>query len=252
MKEVKNLKGIHGFNSKFLLHAKLKRFPRKLARKILALSLLNKIITLNYYWDSDQKTDLEFVKNLFKTNYISMSLPEAYQIYKMVQSTHKISGELAEVGVFRGGTSKVICSARSHGNPLHLFDTFGEGLPQPGIYDDDKWQKGGFKLPKTEFEEIKKRFTDEPNVYFYQGIFPTTADPIKDKNFSFVHLDVDIHQSTLDCLEFFYSRMVQGGVILCHDYHGSKGVKRSFQEFFEKKPECIIVLSTSQCMVVKN
>lgn len=58
-------------------------------------------------------------------------------------------------------------------------------------------------------------------------------------------------QSILDCLEFFYPRMSHGGIILSHDYT-FKGVKRAFDEFFKDKPEVVIKLFGSQCMVVKQ
>ena len=93
------------------------------------------------------------------------------------------------------------------------------------------------------------------NVYFYQGIFPETANSIENKNFSFVHLDVDLYKSTLDALEFFYSRVNRGGVILSHDYgsggEGETAIKKAFDEFFTDKPEPIFELTGSQCMIIK-
>ena len=52
-------------------------------------------------------------------------------------------------------------------------------------------------------------------------------------------------------MEFFYPRMVPGGVMLTHDYSLLGGVKKAFDEFFADKPEGIIELPTTQCMVVK-
>jgi len=75
----------------FLLPSRLKRFPRKLAFKLLWLSLFN--------------------------------------------------GDIAEVGVYQGGSAKLICEARNENKVLYLFDTF-EGLPTPGKFD------GSFKKGK--------------------------------------------------------------------------------------------------------
>jgi len=75
---------------------------------------------------------------------------------------------------------------------------------------------------------------------------------LKYKKFAFVHLDVDLYQSTQDCLEWFYPRMSRGGVIVSHDYlSATQGVKRVFDEFFADKPEPILELSGSQCLVIK-
>jgi len=62
---------------------------------------------------------------------------------------------------------------------------------------------------------------------------------------------VDLYKSTIDCLGFFYPRMIQGGIILTHDYH-TDGVQTAFKEFFDGKKIPIIELTGSQCMVIKN
>jgi len=55
----------------------------------------------------------------------------------------------------------------------------------------------------------------------------------------------------LKCLEYFYPRMIPGGIILSHDYSLLAGVKQAFEEFFEGKPEGLIEQPTTQCMIVK-
>lgn len=64
----------------------------------------------------------------------TVGVDEAYQIHNAVVATRDVPGALAEVGVFRGGTARVICEAKGE-RTLHLFDTF-EGLPEPGTMDD--------------------------------------------------------------------------------------------------------------------
>ena len=86
-------------------------------------------------------------------------------------------------------------------------------------------------------------------VFYYKGLFQDTCGQVKDIKFSLVHLDVDLYKSTKDCLEFFYSRMEKGGIIFSHDY-STLGVKQAFDEFFKDKPNAVINLSTSQCIVV--
>lgn len=116
--------------------------------------------------------------------------------------------------------------------------------------DPGQFQKGNFS---SAFESVKSYLKSYPNVHFYKGLFPSTAEPVKDKKFSFVHLDVDIYESTLSGLKFFYGRMNKGGVILSHDYPSSKGVKKAFDEFFNDKPEVIIewTAGCGQCVVIK-
>ena len=172
---------------------------------------------------------------------------EAYLIYSTIRKTEKIKGNIAEVGVYRGGSAKLMREATK--KPLHLFDTF-EGLPEPSAKDKpEQYQKGGCT---ASLELVKEYLRNYPDIYFYKGLFPETAESVKNKKFSFVHLDVDIYQSTLDCLKFFYPRMSRGGVIISHDYPNSEGVTRAFNEFFEDKPEIILEpYTTDQCLVVK-
>ena len=52
---------------------------------------------------------------------------ECVEIFNAVQACEKIPGDMAEAGVYRGGTAAVMLAA-SKAKRLHLFDTF-EGLP---------------------------------------------------------------------------------------------------------------------------
>lgn len=166
-------------------------------------------------------------------------------IYHCALLTTKLSGDFAEVGVCKGTSAKIICEAKG-GKLLHLFDTF-EGLPKPGVLDGllrEKQYLAPLNATKTYLKKYK-------NVVFYKGIFPSTSRSIQKKTFSFVHLDVDLYQSTLECLKIFYPRMEKGGIILSHDYSTLKGVKKAFEEYFADKKELVIELPTSQCMVTK-
>lgn len=201
----------------------------------------------SHYGCDDRKA---FVKQLAKIRTETELLLEdieAYHIYMTVKRTQKIPGDIAEVGVYMGGSAKIICSAKGD-KALHLFDTF-EGLPKVDEIDMVwPFYEGKFA---ASFEDVKKYLQDNTNVYFYKGIFPGTSDPIKDTMFSMVNLDVDCYESTKQCLEFFYSRMNRGGIILSHDYINTPGVRKAFDDFFEDKTEPVIETAGSQCLVVK-
>lgn len=190
---------------------------------------------------------LDLIKKIKRETEMLLADQEAYLIYTTVEKTEKIEGDIAEVGVYKGGSAKLMRQATK--KPLHLFDTF-EGLPDLCAKDNPRqFQKGNYS---ASFESVKSYLNNYPNIHFYKGLFPATAEPIKGKKFSFVHLDVDIYESTLNSLKFFYPRMSGGGVIISHDYLGSEGVKKAFDDFFKDKPEIIIELfATSQCLIVK-
>jgi len=172
---------------------------------------------------------------------------EAYQIYMAARITRKVPGDIAEVGVYKGGSAKIICSMKGD-RTLHLFDTFA-GLPR--VDDVDAvwpFYEGKFA---ASYDEVKAYLASEENVHLYKGLFPDTSGPVQDKKFSLVNLDVDTYESTKKCLEFFYPRMNPGGMIVSHDYLTAPGVRKAVDEYFADKPEPVMETAASQCMVIK-
>jgi hypothetical protein len=210
------------------------------------LQLLVARIGINVSFIHPEKTAFKYIIRIRKETEMVLTLNEAAQIFNAVINTIKIPGDIAEVGVYRGGSSKLICEAKGN-RPLHLFDTF-EGLPDSSVNDSKRFHKNQYLSSLEYIQGLLKGF---PNIYFYKGLFPTTAGPVSQKKFSFVHLDVDLYESTKNSLEFFYPRMSKGGVIISHDYLGSKGVKAAFDKFFDDKPEPVIEVTDSQCLVIK-
>jgi hypothetical protein len=54
---------------------------------------------------------------------------EAEQLFRVVRSVSKVPGDIAEVGVYTGASSRIIREAEPL-KAFHLFDTFA-GLPAP-------------------------------------------------------------------------------------------------------------------------
>jgi hypothetical protein len=204
--------------------------------------------TILYYNDPQKAKIFDLIRQIKKEVEMKLSYSEAYQIFTIVQSISKIRGDLAEVGVFKGGSAKIILEAEKN-KVLHLFDTF-DGLPKVSAVDTAHFSQGQYK---GTFIEVQTNLKKYANVLFYRGLFPGTNRRVKNKKFSFVHLDVDIYESTLNSLDFFYPRMNKGGVIISHDYISAAGVKKAFDKFFKAKPESIIEMSGSgsQCLIVK-
>ena len=195
--------------------------------------------------------DRDVLQLLRKTRRERMSLMtgfESFLVYSIARSVAARPGDMAEVGVFAGASARLICAARGD-KPLHLFDTF-EGLPKSSEKDRSVYDNKS-KQYACSLESVQEYLREFKNVHYYKGLFPDTAEPILDKTFSFVHLDVDLYESTLACLEFFYPRMVAGGIILSHDYSVLAGVQAAFTEFLADKDEGLLELPTSQCMIVK-
>jgi len=205
--------------------------------------------TLNPCGDPAKSRVIDLIRELFQEGRLLMLTNEAYQIYMAVKRTEKIPGSLAEVGVFRGGSAKLICQAKGE-RMLHLFDTF-EGLPEVEEVDSPLFSHGEYIASLEDVTEYLKGY---PNVRIYKGLFPATSGPVKEERFAFVSLDVDLRKGTQDCLEFFYPRMSRGGIIITHDYVQAAGVKKAVDDFFADKPETVIEgsgLPGTQALVVK-
>ncbi len=156
-------------------------------------------------------------------------------------------GDLAEVGVYMGGTARIMAETYPE-RDIYLFDTF-EGLP----YVEEK-QGDTITYPlevgmmkEATLEIAQDNLKSFKNVHIYKGIFPNTAEPIKDKTFAFVHLDVDVYKSTKEALKFFYPRTK--GIILIHDYNHYKGVTKAVDEFVRSNSLYVEIIGIRQGLI---
>lgn len=168
-------------------------------------------------------------------------------IEKLVQQVNSLPGNMAEVGSYRGGTAYYI-NKYSKGKKVYLFDTF-TGIPMQGELDPHAVGDFG----DTSYEEVKNYFSDSPNVVVTKGLFPDIAKGViaDDEKFCFVHLDVDQYESNKLSIEYFYDKVVPGGVIVFDDYGWLKGIDQSVNEFMADKPEKIVSIAWNQCHIVK-
>ncbi|MGH9656472.1 MAG: TylF/MycF/NovP-related O-methyltransferase, partial [Bryobacteraceae bacterium] len=73
------------------------------------------------------------IRRLKRSREMLLTPLEANQIFSLVRNTSKVNGAMAEVGVYRGASARLIRDADPR-RELHLFDTF-EGLPEPDDTD---------------------------------------------------------------------------------------------------------------------
>ena len=176
---------------------------------------------------------------------------EAFMIYSIVKTQSDVEGDLAEVGVYQGGSAKLICEVKKD-KDLYLFDTF-TGLPEVSKDDthfgENHWYENEFN--NTSEESIREFLKKYENVHIIKGTFPESGKQILEKKFCFVHLDVDLYKSTIESLRFFFPRIVNGGIILIHDFH-SDGIQKAIKEFKNENKIKLIELTGSQAMIIKN
>jgi hypothetical protein len=177
-------------------------------------------------------------------------------IFELLESTLKLYGTVAECGVWQGATAIPMgLFLRQHGSRKKIlgFDSF-EGLDDTvqvdmdlGGDDEDRKTVGGFS--NTSYDKLVERIAQfglADTVNLVKGYFNKTLMQHADEKFCFVHLDCVIYESYKSCLEFFYPRLVSGGIILLDEYGDPPwpGCARAVDEYLADKPEKLAEISS--------
>ncbi|NNE36734.1 MAG: hypothetical protein HKN08_00390 [Gammaproteobacteria bacterium] len=179
------------------------------------------------------------------------SLDRKYTLKQLLQLVYSLEGDLVESGAYKGASAWLMCKAFDNSDKtIHLFDSFA-GLSQPGDKDGDYWEEGALQSSEEILIAGLRQFR---NYKVYKGWIPEVFDEYSGNEICFLHIDVDLHEPTFHTLDYFYSRLVTGGVVLMDDYgfKSCPGAKIAADEFFNNKPEKIIFLSTGQGLVIKK
>lgn len=146
-----------------------------------------------------------------------------------------IPGEVAELGVFKGGFAKKINKAFPE-RTLFLYDTF-EGFDLSDIENEKKlkWENlHAFDSTNVDYVLSKMPYADKCVVK--KGFFPKTFNE-DNKRFCFVSLDADLYNPILSGLDIFYPRLSEGGYIMVHDYNtiAFSGAKEAVRDYCDSR-----------------
>ena len=147
-----------------------------------------------------------------------------------------IPGALAELGVYRGGTSAMM-NGWSPNRVLYLMDTF-EGFDQRDldVEKDQGYSSGAIEFEETSVERVLSIMPHRQQCKVVKGFFPESAADVSDV-FAFVMIDVDLFQPIYEGLNWFWPKMVPGGVIMVHDFGTQKfkGAREAVRRFSEEQ-----------------
>lgn len=193
------------------------------------------------------------------------------RFYNLVQFSFlssELDGLIAECGCWRGLSSFILCHHLKRGTPsfdgsgYHIFDSF-KGLSKPTHLD---------ALSESVVAELTKKFghlegafaaslpdvqsalAEFPGIEYHEGWIPSVFDTIPEGQYRFVHIDLDLYEPTRASLEYFYPRLVNGGLIVCDDY-GSllwPGAKQAVESFSIESNVPFIRVSTGQALIWKR
>lgn len=199
------------------------------------------------FWERDEVfMNCYYFKSI--KDYTVVSIDRCYMLWQLAQMAP--DGAVAEVGVYKGGTAKLIHTVL----PLakyYLFDTF-TGLPPEILTDKEKQSVTKVDFQDTSLEAVKQYLNCCDSFIFKPGLFPDTTRGI-DEKFAFVYLDADLYQSTKDGLEYFYDKMVPNGIIVVDDYGSNywDGVTKAVDEFRQLHNVRFLRTTKSQCVLLK-
>jgi len=173
------------------------------------------------------KIDQNFIQLAVKSRVVFIEkLSEVFE-------QRNIRGCVAEGGVFQGDFSKEI-NRVFPSSKMYLFDTFSGFDARDVKYEKNKnySELGAGHFNITSEELVLSKLPHPEMCVIRKGYFPESAEGL-DEVFCFVNLDFDLYQPILAGLEYFYPRMVEGGIIVIHEYFSNsyKGVKVAVQEF---------------------
>jgi O-methyltransferase len=173
-------------------------------------------------------------------------------LWKTLQQALNLDGDAVECGVFRGGTALLeatTIAGAPDGRRLHLFDSFA-GMPQT-VDGIDRFAEGDFGDASA--DAVQRLMGEFPFVHIHPGFIPDTFSGAELSSIAWAHVDVDIYQTVLDCVEHIYPRLVSGGFMIFDDYGfpSCPGARRAVDESFSSLPEVPLCLPTGQCLVVK-
>jgi len=199
-----------------------------------ALDIKNKLIT--QYKIPESKIDMSCQELIEFTRKQTI-----YDFSKIVYH-EKIQGSVAECGVYRGDFASYInkCFPDRY---IWLFDTFS-GFDKRDVDVDvqNNFSEEGADIfiRDTNIDTVISKMLHPELAVFKKGYFPNTTvgdNRLEKENFVFVHIDFDLYQPILAGLEYFYPKMVKGGVIHVHDFFTPQftGASKAVEEFCEKE-----------------
>jgi hypothetical protein len=189
-----------------------------------------------------------------------------YSMQQMVEFVVKNgqSGDFVECGCWKGHSTYIISTIlyeHRFAGEFHVFDSFEGGLsdkseedqPETGPETDERIIRQKEHFSSTE-EEVRNTLNTFDFVRIYKGWIPDRFLEVEDREFSFVHIDVDLYEPTRDSLGFFYPRLQRGGVIVVDDYGYAAfpGAKRAVDEFLRRSAcNLFYEVPIGSCIIIK-
>ena len=192
----------------------------------------------------------ESYKWLKQDDYLSSDLERIAQIEWRAHivcwaanKVRQLDGDFVDCGVWKGVLPKTICEYidfKSLPKTYYLVDPWGQSLKSE-------------KYTKDIFDEVRNRFSKYPNVKLIRGLVPDALKLITTTKVAYLAIDMNGSKPERAALEYFYPRIVSGGVIYLDDYGWNyPELRATVDDFFADKPESLLHFPNGTAIVVKH
>ena len=159
-----------------------------------------------------------------------------------------------ECGVGDGMTTFFACreikrNKKFNNFKIHLYDSWS-AMKSEDLSETEKCNAGRYNT--LNLERTKKNLDEfKNNIVYHHGYIPDTFSNSKTpRNIVYLHIDLNSTNPTIDTLDFFFPRLLKGGVIVFDDYGntGYPDTKIEIDEFFKNKPGALMQSPTGQAI----
>lgn len=168
-----------------------------------------------------------------------------------------LEGDFVDCGVNTGIFSRSIIhyiDFNSTGKKYYLLDTFN-GLDPLYSTEKEMSKNDGYGYANQDqlYETVYQTFKDF-NVEIIRGAVPETLNQVKSNKICFLSIDMNCVIPEIEALNFFWDKIVSGGIIILDDYgyaNSTNDQKEAHDKFAKSKGVMVLTLPTCQGLIIK-
>ncbi len=170
-----------------------------------------------------------------------------------------LEGDYVECGVNTGAYSRALVdyiNFKSLDKTIWLLDTY-EGLVAELVSEEEKAAGIGSYMNSYKgrdlYTQVRETFKDY-NAVVIKGAVPGTLPECKAEKICYLSIDMNCVEPEIEAAEFFWDKIVKGGVIILDDYGFPPHIlqKHAFDKFARRKGVEILTLPTAQGIIIKK
>ena len=162
---------------------------------------------------------------------------------------------LVECGVCDGLTIFYALSAIGKAGAIphaFLYDAW-EGMRMENLVGEEKSWEGDYSY--LQLDNTKRNLEDfKDNTTYIKGFIPDTLNRKDDpEQISWLHIDLNSSKPSIESLEYYFDRLLAGGVVLFDDYGSSSFVttRNLVDDWFKDKKGLLLPMPTGQAIFFK-